>query len=129
MRRGARRVELDAVHAAGELGARDLLGRRVVGEVERHQRLELCIVRELAEDALAVMQRLRGGAQRRLEIGHHDRAGEAPRRVGEHRRHRRPVAQMHMEIVWPPEGDAIHRGDFTWLAPAPFGKAHFSAAR
>src|SRR5229473_3683893 len=58
------------------------------------------------------MQRLRGGAQRRLEIGHHDRASEAPRRIGEHRGHRRSVAQMYMEIVRPPEGDAVHRGEF-----------------
>ena len=62
----ARRVELDAVHAARELGARDLLRRRVVGEIERHQRLEVRALRQRAEDALAVVQRLLRGAHRRL---------------------------------------------------------------
>jgi hypothetical protein len=37
---GAGRVELHRHHAGGVLRARDLVGRRVVGEVQRHQRLE-----------------------------------------------------------------------------------------
>jgi hypothetical protein len=99
MRGRARGVELHAVHASGKLGARDLLGRRVLGQVQRHQRLEGGAVGQCAQDPLAVIERLVGGAHRRLQVRHDDRAGEAARAVGEHRSQRRPVAQVQVPVV------------------------------
>ena len=116
MRRGAGRVELHRAHMARQLGARDLISRGVVGQIERHQRLELGVVGQLAENAIAIVQRLRRGRDRRLEVRHDDGAREAPRRIGEHRGHRRPVAQMHVEVVRALQRDAIHYRRF-YLAP------------
>jgi hypothetical protein len=115
MRGGAGRIELDAEHPPREPGARDLLGRRVVGEVKRHQRLE-CAARiqvfQRAEDALAVVERLVRGAHRRLQVGHDDGAREAPRRVADHARHGGAVAQVQVPVVGALERDAVHRPKF-----------------
>lgn len=65
---GAGRVEL-AGDDAGGLGAHDFLGRQVVGEVQRHQRLEGQAFGHGRKDALLVLQRLGGRGHRRLEVG------------------------------------------------------------
>jgi hypothetical protein len=98
MRRRARGIELDAVHVPRQFGACDLLRRRVVGQVERHQRIETGALRKRAEDAFAVIERLCRGAHRRLEVRHHDGARETPRRVRDHRGERCAVRSFRRSI-------------------------------
>ena len=95
---GAGRVELERDHA-GLAGPADLVGRRVVGQVERHQRLEVDACGHAGANAVAVGHRLRGGGHRRLQIGHDDRAAELARGVRHDRGHRGAVAHMQMPVV------------------------------
>jgi len=116
MSRGAGRVKLDPMDMAAELGARNLFRRGVIGEVKRHQRLELEPIGQLAKDAIAVVQCQCSGSDGRLQVRHHHRARKTPCGIGEHRRHCAPIAQMNMEVVRAPEGDAIHLARF-YLRP------------
>ena len=70
-----------------------------IGQIQRHQRLELRIRRQRGEDSLAVGQRQRSGRDRRLEIGHDDGAREARRREGQHRAQCRAIPQVQMPVV------------------------------
>jgi hypothetical protein len=71
---GAGRVELER-HHAGRL-ARGISSGAVVGQVQRHQRREVGCRPAARQDALAVGQRLRGGGDRRLQVGHDDGTAE-----------------------------------------------------
>jgi len=111
MRGGSGRVVLDRVHRAARARRGDFLGRRTVGEVQRHQRLEARPCRQRREDAVAVCERQLRRRDRRLEVGHDDGAGEAARRVGEHGAEVRAVAQMQMPVVGTGDcyGSHLHR--------------------
>ena len=79
---------------------RDLVRRRVVGQVQRHQRLErACPAGSAARMRSAVVQRQRGGGHRRLQVGHDDGARELARGVRQHRAHRVAVAQVQVPVV------------------------------
>ncbi len=108
VRRRAGRVQLDAVDDARVLRAIDLAGRRLVGQVERHQRREGRPVGQRGDDALAVRGRGGDGRHRRPQVRHHDRAREAPGRVRQHGFERGAVAQMQVPVVGARERESIH---------------------
>ena len=115
---GARRVELDAEHAAGKLGARDLLGRRVVGEVQRHQRLERRALRQRGEDALAVVQRLLAWcAPAGLRFGITMARPKRRAVSASTEAMRRAVAQVQVPVVGALERELVHPAEF-YLARA-----------
>ena len=77
---GAGRVILERLDEAGVGHPAHLVGRRVVGEIERHQRLELCALWHGGQDALAIGGGLSHGAHWRLQVGHDDGAAELTHR-------------------------------------------------
>ena len=116
---GAGRVKLDSHHPC-RLGPHDFLGWQAVGQVERHQRLEIQAVRQRREDALAVGLGLGRGGDRRLQVGHHDGAGKLPCGVGQHGGQGHAVAQVQVPVVGAGQGEGVahpailHPG--RWLA-------------
>ena len=96
---GAGRVELDRPHHPAFGRPQDLVGRGDVGQVERHQRLEVAAGRQGGQDPLAVGQRLRDRGDRRLQVGHDDRAGELRRARAGDRLQRLAVAQVQVPVV------------------------------
>ncbi len=114
IRRGARGVVLHRLHEARRLRLRDLVGRGVVGEVERHQRLEGRAGRKGGEDALAIAARVFHGEHRRPQVRHHDRARELARGVGHHRLHRLAVAEVDVPVVGARERELVrHALDYS----------------
>ena len=101
------RIELAADDACG-LGARDLLGRRGVGQVQRHERLERGAGRQPCADALAVLERLARRGHRRVQVRHDDGAREARGGERQHRGQRRTVAQVHVPVVGTPQHQGLH---------------------
>jgi len=104
----ARRIELDAVHDAGALRTIDLLRRRGVGQVQRHQRRETGAGGQRREDPIPVGGGLRGGRDGRPEIGHDDGAAELPRGEPHDRSKGGAVPQMQMPVVGPAQGQGVH---------------------
>ena len=75
------RVEFRAVYAAAGPGADDLGGSGRIGEIQRHQRLEIRnrgLRVQRGEDSLAIGQSGCGGRDWRLQVWHDDRAAEYP---------------------------------------------------
>ncbi|MCY1274369.1 hypothetical protein D9M70_229910 [compost metagenome] len=107
---GPRRVQLDAMHKAAGLGRDDLLGAGVVGQVQRHQRLELHAGRQRGQDAGAVGLRLRHRGHGRLQVGHDDGACELARGIGQHRCQCRAVAQVQVPVVRAGDGERWNHG-------------------
>jgi hypothetical protein len=105
----AGRVELQG-HHAGLLRARDLVGRQVVGEVERHQRLETHAGGHGGADAVAIGHGLRRGGHRRLEVGHDDGAAELGCGVRHHRAQRVAIAHVQVPVVGAGEGQGVGEG-------------------
>ena len=107
----ARRIELDAMDKSGILGAIDLLGQRVVRQVQRHQRFEAAARGQRRHDALAVGAGQRGGGNGGLKIRHYNGATEAFGREAHDRIQGIGVAQVHVPVIRPQEGQAIHAAD------------------
>ncbi len=82
------------MHEAAILGAADLIGLRIVGQVKRHQRHEPHPLRQGCQDAFAIAGGLLGCGHRWLEIGHHHGTAELARAVRQHAGHCRAVAQV-----------------------------------
>ena len=104
---GAGRVVLHRKHRAAGLGPLDLLRRRGLGEVQRHQWLEGGIRWQVGEDAAAVILRLRHRGHRRFQVGHHDGAAEPARGMADHRGQRGAIAQMHVPVVGTADVEAV----------------------
>ena len=102
--RRTRGIQLESHHARG-LGAHDFLGRDVVGEVQRHQRLESHAFGHGRENALAVSQGLLGRRDRRLEVGHDDRPTELGGRMRHDGAQGFAVAHMQVPVVGAGDGD------------------------
>ena len=113
---GTGRVELERDHA-GVPGTRDFIGRRVVGEVQRHQGLEGHAGRHRRLDARLVGQRLRGRGHGRAQVGHDDGARELRRRVRHHGGQRGAVAHVQVPVVGAGEGEGLRGGHGAILAP------------
>jgi hypothetical protein len=105
---GAGRVELHAVHDAP--GAGDLGRRRLVREVQRHQRLKVHPRRHGGQDARAVGQRLVHRGDGRLEVRHDHGAPEHPRGGVDRERERRAVAQVQVPVIGLQYLEFLHRG-------------------
>eukprot|EP01046_Picozoa_sp_COSAG06_P053261 COSAG06_NODE_9166_length_1969_cov_1.624599_1_plen_286_part_00 len=72
--RRASRVQLACLDDAGGLGRRDVRWRRCIGEVQRHQRVEVRALGQCGDDAFAVGDRHVGGRDGRLQVRHDNRA-------------------------------------------------------
>ena len=104
---GVGRIELAGrEHTVGEAG-RDLGRVDRVGEVGGEQRRERASVRQGRLDAFAVGPGRRHRGDRRPQVGHHDRPGELPRRVGHHGLQHGAIAQMHMPVVGLTDREAL----------------------
>ncbi len=101
---GAGRIQLDTVYDAALDSAPDLVWAGVIGQIERHQRIEAHAIRHSSQNALPIGSGHRGGRDRRLKVGHHDGAGKLPRRVRDHIGQHCAVAQVHMPVVGTGEG-------------------------
>ena len=77
----------------------DFIGRRVVGQVKRHQGLERVTCGQSRLYALLVRQSLRGGGDRRLQIRHDHGTGELRGGMGHHCSQCIAIAQVHMPII------------------------------
>ena len=102
--RGTRRVELACNDVTTVPGAIDLVRGQVVGQVQAHQRLETGALRS-GKDALAIGQRLRGRGDRRLEVGHDQRATETRGGVRHDRLERGIVAHVKVPVVRTDKGN------------------------
>ena len=109
VRSGARGVQLAAEHTARRLRTRDLLHRRVVGEIERHQRLELHAGGERRPDALAIGEGGCHRGDRRGEVRHDDGTCEACRGERQHRGESRTITQVQVPVIRPPDDEWAHR--------------------
>ena len=103
---GAGRVELQGDDAR-RLGTRNLFGRGVVRQVQRHQRLEAQAGRQGRQDALPVGHRIRRRGDRWLEVGHDDGARKLAGRGRQHRSQRSAVAQVQVPVVGPAQGESV----------------------
>jgi len=114
---GARRIQLDR-DDAGLLGAGNLLRRQVVGEVERHQRLEIPAFGDCGKDALVVLQRLLRRGHRRAQVGHDDGPAKLGCRVRHHRQQRLAVAHVQVPVVGAGDGEGLGSGRRVWRGHA-----------
>ena len=91
-------VELAGHHACG-LGAHDFLRGEVVGQVQRHQRLELAACWHGRQDALAVGGRHLGRGDRWLEVGHDDGTAHLACAVGHHAAHGIAITHVQVPVI------------------------------
>jgi hypothetical protein len=87
------------MHEAALPRPADFIGRRVVGQVQRHQRLEFRALGNRGDDPLPIRLRHRGSRHRRLQIRHDDRATELARSVRQHGGQHFAVANVQMPVV------------------------------
>ena len=91
-------------------GAPDFVGRRVVGQVQRHQGLETHATRQGGENTLTIF----GGSEHRTygraQVGHDDGAGELARSVRQDGSERFAVAQVKMPVVRAGKGNLHDHG-------------------
>ena len=106
---GAGRIELDS-HDTSVFGAGDLVGRQLVGQVQRHQRLKVHARRHGGQNARAVGQGLLRGGHRWLEVGHDHGAAKLGGGVRHHGGQRLAVAQVHVPVVGAGQGQGGGRG-------------------
>jgi hypothetical protein len=105
--RRVRRVELDRGEDALFISAADLARIGAVGQIACHQRREIRARRQCRDDPAAIGEGSGDRRDWRHEVGHHDSPRERRRRMRQHRRHHRPVAQMQMPVVRPADRQRI----------------------
>ena len=96
---GARGVKLDRGDQAALRGGAHIGGVRVFGQVQRHQRLEVCAFGQSGIDAVAVGDGICTGDHRGHQIGHDDRAGKVAAGFGKNGPKHRAIAQVQVPIV------------------------------
>ena len=99
-------VELGGDHTC-VFGTDNFVSRQVVGEVERHQRLEAQPLRNSRQDALFVSQRLRRGGHGGLQVGHDDGAAKFGGGMGHHRVQCSAIAHMQVPVVGAGDGEFL----------------------
>lgn len=113
--RGIGRIELGCQDVLACGGDDDIRDRRVIGEVDGHERIEISVLRrslERLEDTAAVVERVAGLSDRRLEIGHDERSTEDPGGVPEYRPHFFSIPKVQMPVIWPTERNgSLSHGD------------------
>ena len=97
--RGAGGVELQGEDRPRRLGLADRLRRRVVRQVQRHERREGRAHGQRREDALPVRQCEGHRRHGRVQVRHDDRPVELAARAGHREGQHGPVAQVHVEVV------------------------------
>ena len=106
--RRPRRVVLERLYKAGIGNAPDLVRRRVVGEVQSHERFKRRSVRHRGENAFAVRRRLGHRAHRGFEVWHDDGAAELAHGGGQDRAQGRTIAYVKVPVVGGRQID-VHR--------------------
>src|ERR1700730_7678620 len=108
MRGVAGGIELAAEHAATRLGPLHLVRGGGVGQIQRHQRLELQPARQRRQDAAAVGE---GGFRRRertCQVRHHHGTREARRGERQHGVQGCAIAQVQMPVVRAAHDEGAH---------------------
>ncbi|MNS69597.1 hypothetical protein D3C72_1029140 [compost metagenome] len=105
IRRGASRIQFHGLHDAAVLRAADFIGRRVVRQVQHHQRIEVHALRHGGQDALAVGAGIGRGGDGRFQVRHDDGTAELARAVRQHAGHDGAVAQVQMPVIRTGDGD------------------------
>ena len=95
---GARRVQLHRLDEAAFARALDFIRAGVVGEIQRHQRLERAVAHRL-DNAVDIGHRLLHRGYRRFQIGHDNGAGKLARGKRRHRPERIAIAQVQVPVV------------------------------
>jgi len=113
---GAGRVQLEGHHTS-ILRARDLVGRQVVGQIQRHQGLEARALGHGGTDAVAVGHSLRRGGHGRLEVGHDDRAAELGGGVRDHGAQGVAVPHVQVPVVRTGDCEGVGGGDSRSVHP------------
>ncbi len=115
----AGRIELDGRHHVPGSGLSDLVHRGLLGEIERHQRLEACRLglADLASphglvqreaDAVTIGRSLGHRGDGRAQVGHDDGTAKLARTGGHDRMEGGTVTQMQVPVVGGSEGQRIH---------------------
>ena len=116
---GTRRIELDGRHHVPGSGLSDLVHRGLLGEIERHQRLEACRLglADLASphglvqreaDAVTIGRGLGHRGDGRAQVGHDDGTAKLACTGGHDRMEGGTVTQMQVPVVGGSEGQRIH---------------------
>ena len=101
----AGRIELGRDPHAFLEAARDLVRVGVVGQIAGHQRREARPGR--GDDPVAIGAGRLDAGHRRHQVGHDDRPRELPRGVRRDRLQHVAVAQMHVPVVGPADGQRL----------------------
>ena len=109
------------IELAGSQNARleapcDLLRIDGVGQIGRHQRLEITVRARRLPDARAIGIGSRSGRDRRHEIGHDDGALELARGVGRDQFEHLPVAQMQVPVIGAADDQGFGHTGSRWIA-------------
>ena len=113
---GSGRVELDGVDHTALACIEDFRCFGIVGEIQRHQRLESGVGGQSGENSLPVGQGRFGVGHRRLQVWHDDGPPELTRCVGYHGLQRFAVPNMQVPVIWLVNRQ-LHVGDSSrfWL--------------
>ena len=92
-------VQLDSYNRVVNRSSSYFIRRGQIGEIERHQRLERCVLGKGIDDASPVSASLGNGCDRRLQVGHDDRTAKSPGTVDDHVAHRPAIAQVEVPVI------------------------------
>ena len=106
---GTGRIEL-AGHNTSRFGSCNLIRCQIVGEVQRHQRLELRALGHSSQNALLVGQHLFGRRNRWAQVGHDDGTAKLRRSMRHHGFQRIAITQVNVPVVGPEDGKGLDRG-------------------
>ena len=109
---GTGRVQLGGDHAS-VFGPLDLVGRQVVGQVKRHQRLKRHPIWYSRLNTAFISHSKRCSSYRWAQVGHDDGAAKLGRRVRHHGMQCVPVAHMQVPVIGP--GDFQGRDRSGWF--------------
>ena len=104
--RGIGRIELGCQDALACGGDDDIRSRRVIGEVDGHERIEMPALWggiERLTNPSPIVERVAGLSDRRFEIGHDERSTEDLGGVPEYRPHFFSIPKVQMPVIWPTE--------------------------
>ena len=107
---GPRGIELGRDPGTRLIPGLDRVGIGIVGQVQRHQRLEPGTCRQGSQDAGAIGVGGLGCGDGRRQVRHDDSAGELPRGITRDRLQHRAIAEMDMPVVGSAQGDLIGHG-------------------
>ena len=110
------RVQLDTFYEAALMGSSDLIGRRIIGKVKGHQRLEIGTF-DSCENSIEVIDRLFHGGDRGLQIRHYNSALELFCRKWGYTIKYITITQMEMPVIRAGYGNAFGRHGEMYYVP------------